>query len=149
MKFNGKLLLPEISMAILQIQEKKLLKETENLMTFTSNGAIGFLHKKTMIKTYQRKDQQIQFPIYLRKFQLIVETHLPMQLILCEIKDRLYACTTENYLKSLILFTVPGNSDYASIIKNGRKALVVGDSHVKRIQRNDFNKEIKNGKAIF
>ena len=25
----------------------------------------------------------------------------------------------------------------------------MGDSHVKRIQRNDFNKEVKNGKAIF
>ena len=58
-------------------------------------------------------------------------------------------CTTENYLKSFIPFTVPGNSDYASIIKNGRKFLVVGDSHIKRIRRNDFNKEFKNGKAIF
>ena len=45
--------------------------------------------------------------------------------------------------------TVPGNSDYASIIKNDRKFLVVGDSHIKRIRRNDFNKEFKNGEAIF
>ena len=40
-------------------------------------------------------------------------------------------CTTENYLKNFIPFTVPGNSDYAIIIKNGRKVLVVGDSHIK------------------
>ena len=58
-------------------------------------------------------------------------------------------CTTENYLKSFIPFTVPGNSDYESVIKNGCKVLVVGDSHLKRIRRSDFNKELKNGKAIF
>ena len=58
-------------------------------------------------------------------------------------------CTTENSLKNFIPFTVPGNSYYASFIKNGRKVLVVGDSHIKRIRRNYFNKEIKNGKAIF
>ena len=62
---------------------------------------------------------------------------------------RLLVCTTEDYVKNFIPFTVPGNSDYASIIKNGRKVLVVGDSHIKRIRRNDFNKELKNGKAIF
>ena len=48
-------------------------------------------------------------------------------------------CTTEKYLKDFILFTVPGNSDYASIIKNSLKVLIVGDSHVKRVRRNDFN----------
>ena len=51
--------------------------------------------------------------------------------------------------KNFIPFTVPGNSYYASIIKNGRKVLVVGDSHIKRIRRNDCNKELKNRKAIF
>ena len=63
--------------------------------------------------------------------------------------ERPLACTTENNLKNFIPFTVLGNSDYASIIKNDRKALVVGDSHIKRIRRNDFNKELKNGKAMF
>ena len=63
--------------------------------------------------------------------------------------ERPLVCTTENYLKDFILFTVPGNSDYASIIKNGLKVLSVGDSHVKRVRRNDFNKELINGKAIF
>ena len=46
-------------------------------------------------------------------------------------------CTSENYLKNFIPFTVPSNSDYASIIKNGRKVLIVGDSHVKTIRRNN------------
>ena len=46
---------------------------------------------------------------------------------------RLPLCTTENYLNIFIPITVPGNSDYASFAKNGRKVLVVGDSHVKRI----------------
>ena len=58
-------------------------------------------------------------------------------------------CTTENYVENFIPFAVPVNSDYDSIIKNGRKVPVAGDSHIKRIRRNDFNKELKNGKAIF
>ena len=59
------------------------------------------------------------------------------------------ARTNKNYLKNFVPFTVRGNSDCASIIKNGRLVLVVGDNHVKRIRRNDFNKELKNSKAIF
>ena len=62
---------------------------------------------------------------------------------------RSLVCTTENHLKNLISFTVPGNSNYASIIKNGRKVLVVGDSHVKRIRRNDFNNNLKMVKLSF
>ena len=58
-------------------------------------------------------------------------------------------CTTENDLKHFHPFTALGNSEYASIAKNGRKVLIVGDSHVRRIRRNDFNKELKNGTAIF
>ena len=90
----------------------------------------------------------MQFLINLRKFQLIVETSVHTNNIMQN--KRPLVCTTENYQKNLIPFTVPGNSDYASIIKNGCKVVVVGDSHIKRIQRrNDFKKELKNGKAIF
>ena len=46
--------------------------------------------------------------------------------------QRPLVCTTENYLKNFIPFTVPGNSDYTSIIKNGHKVLVVGEKNVKR-----------------
>ena len=58
-------------------------------------------------------------------------------------------CITEKYISNFIPLTVPGNSNFASITKNGRKILVAGDSHIKRIRRNDFNKELKNGKAFF
>ena len=47
-------------------------------------------------------------------------------------------CVTENHIKNFI----PGNSNYASISKNGIKILVVGDNHVKRIRKIDFNKEL-------
>ena len=44
---------------------------------------------------------------------------------------RLDVCTTEKYISNFKPLTVPGNSNYASITKNGRKILVVGDSHIK------------------
>ena len=36
---------------------------------------------------------------------------------------------------------------YATVFKLGKKIFVVGDSHVKRIKRLDFNKELCSGKA--
>ena len=65
-----------------------------------------------------------------------------------ERKKRADTCATENYIKNFTPVTIPDNSNYASISENGRKILVVGDSHVKRI-RIDFNKELRNGKAYF
>ena len=50
-----------------------------------------------------------------------------------EPNKRPLVCITDIYLKGFIPFTVPGNSDYGTIIKNGRKVLVVGDSHIKTI----------------
>ena len=58
-------------------------------------------------------------------------------------------CITEKYIKNFTPTTVPGNSTYSGITKHGRKICVVGDSHVKRIKRNDFNKELLHGKAFF
>ena len=66
-----------------------------------------------------------------------------------ERKRRPDICVTENYIKNFTPVTIPGDSNYASISKNGRKTLVVGDSHVKRIRRIDFNKELRNGKTYF
>ena len=66
-----------------------------------------------------------------------------------ERKRRPDICVTENCIKNFTPVTIPGNSNYASISKNGRKTLVVGDSHVKRIRRIDFNKELRNGKVYF
>ena len=73
----------------------------------------------------------------------------PIKLIELERKRRPDICVTENYIKNFIPVTIPVNSNYASIPKNGRKILVVGDSHIKRIRRIDFNKELRNDKAYF
>ena len=51
--------------------------------------------------------------------------------------------------KNFATVTISDNSNYASISKNGRKNLIVGDSHVKRIRRINFNKELRHGKAYF
>ena len=58
-------------------------------------------------------------------------------------------CITEKYVKNFTSTTVPGNSSYSDITKHGRKICVVGDSHMKRVKRNDFNKELCHGKAFF
>ena len=57
-------------------------------------------------------------------------------------------CITEKYVKNFTPTTVPGNSTYSGINKHGRKICVVGDSPIKRIKRNDFNKELRHGKAV-
>ena len=64
-------------------------------------------------------------------------------------KRRSNICVPENYIKNSTPVTIPGNGNHASISKNGRKILVVGDSHVKRIRRINFNKELRHGKAYF
>ena len=67
------------------------MKTTNLTITKTIfNGKLLLPKQKHGRKQKDLKDQQVQFLIYLKKFQLIVETHLLMQLILCEIKDRLY-----------------------------------------------------------
>ena len=66
-----------------------------------------------------------------------------------ERKRRPYICVTKNYIKNFTPVIIPGNNNYASISKNGRKILVVGNSHVKRISRINFNKELRHGKAYF
>ena len=43
--------------------------------------------------------------------------------------------------------TIPGNRTYASTTKYGQKIILVGDSHVKSIRRNLFNKSIVKGKS--
>ena len=58
-------------------------------------------------------------------------------------------CITEKYVKNFTPTTVPGNSTYSGITKRGRKICVVGDSHIKRIKRTDFNKALRHGKAFF
>ena len=49
--------------------------------------------------------------------------------------------TTQNYLRKYNPPTVPENSSYATVSKFGKKIFVLGESHVKRIKRLDFNKK--------
>ena len=58
-------------------------------------------------------------------------------------------CITEKYVKNVTPSIVPRNNTYSGIIKHGPKICVVGDSHIKRIKRNDFNKELRHDKAFF
>ena len=51
-------------------------------------------------------------------------------------------CITEKYVKNFTPTIVPGNSTYSGITKHGRKICLVDDSHIKRIKRNDFNKDL-------
>ena len=74
----------------------------------------------------------------------------PMKLIShFERKSRSDICVTEDNIKNVTPVTIHGNSNYASISKNGCKILVVGDSHVKQIRRTNFNTDLSNGKAYF
>ena len=56
-------------------------------------------------------------------------------------------CITENYIKKQQQRTVPGNSTYANITKYGKKILVIGDSHIRRIQHHKFNKSFVNARS--
>ena len=61
-------------------------------------------------------------------------------------------CTTEKYLENSKDLrqrkrTVPGPRSYASATKYGKKVMVVGDSHIKRIKRNLFNNSFENARS--
>ena len=66
-----------------------------------------------------------------------------------ERKRRPDICVTENYIKNFTPVTIPGSSNYASISKNGRKILVVGDNHVKRIRRSILTTNLEMAKLYF
>ena len=73
----------------------------------------------------------------------------PIKLISHFERKRPDICVTGNYIKNFTSVATPGNSNYTSISNNDPKILVVGDSHVKRIIRIDFNKELRHSKAYF
>ena len=62
-------------------------------------------------------------------------------------EDQIFA--PQNYLRNYNPPTVPRYSSYATVSKFGKKIFVDGDSHVKRIKRLNFNKELRNCKAFF
>ena len=63
------------------------------------------------------------------------------------INKRPNICTTEKYLEHQNQNIVPGDRTYAETTKNGKKVFLIGDSHVKRIKRNLFNKSLISGKS--
>ena len=63
-------------------------------------------------------------------------------------KTRPEVCITENYIQQENRIPLrPGNRTFASATKYGKKILVTGDSHIKRVKRNIFNNSITNGKS--
>ena len=61
---------------------------------------------------------------------------------------------TENYILSQQrqeqqrpLRVVPGHRRYSSMARYGKKVCLIGDSHVKRIKKNDLNEHLKSGKT--
>ena len=62
-------------------------------------------------------------------------------------------CITEKYLNNHVTLrknqrVVPGNKTYASVTKYGKKIVVIGDSHLKRIKRNLFKNSFDNAKSF-
>ena len=58
-------------------------------------------------------------------------------------------CLMENYRRDFKP-VVSANSSYASSVRNDENEIsVVGDSHVKRIGKNDFGNELEQGKTFF
>ena len=44
--------------------------------------------------------------------------------------------------------TIPGNSNYADIVANGKKITIFGDSIIKRINGKELSKHVKNGRTF-
>ena len=62
-------------------------------------------------------------------------------------------CITGKYLNNHVTLrknqrVVPGNKTYASVTKYGKKIVVIGDSHLKRIKRNLFKNSFDNAKSF-
>ena len=60
---------------------------------------------------------------------------------------------TEKYLNNHVTLrknqrVVPGNKTYSSATKYGKKIVVIGDSHLKRIKRHIFNNSFDNAKSF-
>ena len=143
-KVNGKLLLPEINGHSTNAGKVTLERNRKsNDIYFKLSNSFSPLHVDQNLTRPTSTIPNIPEKIPINSRNTSLHTTNTMW------NKRPLVCTNENYLKNFIAFTVPGNSDYASVIKNGRKVFVVGFSHIKRIRRNDFNKELKNGKAIF
>ena len=59
-----------------------------------------------------------------------------------------YRQNTENNLTHPVKRTIPGNSSYADLTKNGKKICILSSSLTKPINMNDFNNRLASGVAI-
>ena len=119
-------------MAILQVQVRNTLERNRKSNDIHFELSIGFLllHNDDQNLTKRRTSTIPNIPEKIPTNSRNTSPHATNTMQ----NKRPLVCTTGKYLKiSYLKGSVPGNRGYASIIKNGRKVLVVGDSHVKRI----------------
>ena len=68
------------------------------------------------------------------------------------VRERPNVCTTEKSIQNQREIprkqVVPGVRSYASVVEYGKKVFVIGDSHLKRINRRKFNNSFKNGRSF-
>ena len=68
------------------------------------------------------------------------------------VRKRPNVCTTEKSIQNQREIprkqVVPGVRSYASVAEYGKKVFVIGDSHLKRINRRKFNNSFKNGRSF-
>ena len=68
------------------------------------------------------------------------------------VRKRPNVCTTEKLIQNQREIprkqVVPGVRSYASVAEYGKKVFVIGDSHLKRINRRKFNNSFKNGRSF-
>ena len=64
-------------------------------------------------------------------------------------KSKPNICFTEKHVNNFIPKSIPGNSKYSDMTKQGRKVAVFGNSHVRRINRRKFTSKLKSGRAYF
>ena len=123
-----------------QIWTLKWLQSSNKYAPLLTENRDDFIKCKATIIASANSKKPYQKPLFSNNDKLVIHF---------EWKKRPDICVTENYVKHFIPVTISGNSNYPSILKNGHKTIVAGDSHVKGIRRTDFNKELRNGKACF
>ena len=68
------------------------------------------------------------------------------------VRKRPNVCTTEKWIQNQREIprkqVVPGVRSYASVAEYGKKVFLIGDSHLKRINRRKFNNSFKNGRSF-
>ena len=68
------------------------------------------------------------------------------------IRRRTNICTTERYIQTQHQLqkskVVPGNNTYAGTLREGKKILMIGDSHIRRVKRDKLQNSFDNAKSF-